>query len=56
MRAEEERDVDADEVWDRALHAKRPNPIGRPRPDKRHDPAALAATRQPADLLSLMAY
>ncbi|PJE01900.1 hypothetical protein [Mycobacterium sp.] len=46
MRAEEERDVDADEVWDRALHAKRPNPIGRPRPDTRYDPAAMDALRQ----------
>jgi len=46
MRAEEERDVDADEVWDRALHAKRPNPIGRPRPDTRHNPAAMDALRQ----------
>ncbi|MDP7735131.1 hypothetical protein [Mycobacterium paragordonae] len=46
MRAEEERDVDADEVWDWALHAKRPNPIGRPRPDTLRDPAAIDALRQ----------
>lgn len=46
MRIEEERDIEADEVWDRALHLKRPNTIGRPRPDTLRDPAAMDALCQ----------
>ncbi|MCG5431797.1 hypothetical protein LV457_05760 [Mycobacterium sp. MYCO198283] len=46
MRAEEQREVSADEAWDRALHAKRPNPIGKPRRETLDNPAAMDALRQ----------
>lgn len=47
MRAEEDRrEVSAEEAWDRALHVKRPNPIGKPRPDTLRDPAAMDALRE----------
>jgi hypothetical protein len=46
MRTHENREVSSDEAWDRALHAKRPNPIGKPRPDVLRDPAAMEALRE----------
>jgi hypothetical protein len=46
MRAEEQRDVSAEETWDRALHAGRPRPSGKPRPSTLQNPAALDALRE----------
>jgi hypothetical protein len=46
MRAQEEREVSAEETWDHALHAKRPNPIGKPPPDMLHNSAAMDALRE----------
>jgi hypothetical protein len=46
MRAEEQRRVDDDEVWHRAVHAKRPNPIGKPRRDTLDNPVAMDALRE----------
>jgi len=46
MRAQEDREVSAEEAWDRALHAKRPNPTGKPRTDMLHNPAAMDALRE----------
>jgi hypothetical protein len=48
MRAKEQREVDDEEVWDRAVHAKRPNPIGKPQPDMLDNPAVLDALRNSA--------
>lgn len=46
MRAEEQREVSAEEAWDRALYAERPRPTGaRPRSAK-PDPAMLDALRE----------
>ena len=46
MRAEEQRKVSADEAWDRALHADRPRPTGKPRRSMLDDPEAVDALRQ----------
>jgi hypothetical protein len=46
MRADEDREVDAEEAWDRALHADRPRPTGKPRPSTLDSPAALDALRE----------
>lgn len=46
MRAEEQRDVSAEEAWDRAVHTDRPNLIGKPRRSTLDDPAAMDALRQ----------
>ena len=46
MRAEEDCAVSAEEAWDRALHAKRPNPAGKPRTDMLHNSAAMDALRE----------
>lgn len=45
MRAEEQRDVSADEVWDWALHADRSRPNGKPRRSTKPDEAVLDALR-----------
>jgi hypothetical protein len=46
VRAEEEREVSAEEAWDRALHADRPRPTGKPPPSMLQNPAALDALRE----------
>lgn len=46
MRAEEQREVSYEEAWDRALHADRPRPTGRPRRSTLQSQAALDALRE----------
>jgi hypothetical protein len=46
MRVEDDREVSADEAWDRALHADRPRPTGTPRPSTIRDPAVLVALHE----------
>jgi len=46
MRAEEGREVSAEEAWDRVLHARRPNRAGKARTDVLRDPAAMDALRE----------
>ena len=46
MRTEMQREVSDDEVWERALHADRPRPIGKPRPSTKENPAVLDALRE----------
>lgn len=46
MRDEQQREVSAEEAWERAVQAKRPNPIGKPRRETMDDPAALDALRE----------
>ncbi|MGE2725166.1 hypothetical protein [Mycolicibacterium pulveris] len=50
MREHEQREVRADQTWDdtwdHAVHAKRPNPIGKPRRETLDDPDAMEALRQ----------
>ncbi|MEO3757310.1 hypothetical protein ABGB19_03335 [Mycobacterium sp. B14F4] len=46
MRAEEQREVSAEEAWDRAMHTDRPRTTGKPRRSTLDDPAAMDALRQ----------
>lgn len=46
MRTEEEREVSAEEAWDRALHADRSHPTGKPGRSTLQNPAALDALRK----------
>ena len=46
MRTEEQREVSAEEAWDRALHADRPWPTGKPPPSTKQNPAVLDALRE----------
>lgn len=46
MRAKEQREISAEEAWDRALHADRLRPTGEPRPSTLQNPAALDALRE----------
>jgi hypothetical protein len=46
MRAEEQHEVTDDEAWDRALHADRPRPTGKPRPSTKQNPTVLDALRE----------
>ncbi|MCA2245875.1 MULTISPECIES: hypothetical protein [Mycobacterium] len=46
MRAEEQRQVSAEELWGRVLHADRSRPTSKPRPSTLQNPAALDALRE----------
>lgn len=46
MCGEEQREVSAEEAWDRVVHADRPRPTGKPRRSTLDDPAAMDALRQ----------